>query len=456
MGSVMKNTRLRSCAILLFTSLFLTASENTDWPRWRGINGDGRSDVTGIRKDWSEGLTKLWQVSDLCQGGEDPTTWSGPAIQGDKLVIPGRREDNDVVFCLNAKTGETIWKQEYSTTMGRRQGGGRYGTGSRATPAIDGDRVYTFGGWGHLTCWDLKTGDKQWQKHVEDEGGLSANFGYVSSPLVYKNMVIVLGGGTAMVIAFDKNTGDVVWKSSTDSWKGRPGYASPIIGHINGRDQIVLSTAGTTGAYRRRHPLGKVVGLEPESGKIIWEAPWWCSYEMFATPVLDGDTVILATGLRSGSMALHINESEATQIWENWGNDIMAPSHSPPIIFDGFIYGFSGHSSSYYERDRAGRELQCVDLKTGTLQWRDTDDPDWGTLVLVDGHLLCLTSTGKLMLVKPDPNKYLKVAQFQTGLKVADHPPKQQFVWTPPVVADGKVYVRYSEQLICYDLMPPL
>ncbi len=433
--------------------------ESQDWPSWRGTHGNGKSGVKGIRKDWKTGLKKLWEVDDLCRGNGDISTWSTPSILGDKLVIPGWNEGKDVVFCFNAVTGELLWKSEYSIKQHDRQGGTRYGMGSRASAYIDENRVYTFGGWGDLVCWDLESGKESWRKNMMQHGGLPANFGFASSPLVYKETVIVLGGGDIMVVAYDKKTGQIVWKHAWAVGGGnraarRPGYASPMLVNIDGQDQIVVSVPGE-GQRRGRHGPGLVAGLDPKSGAVLWEVPWWCFYEMFQTPVVDGSFAVVATGMRSGSMALHIERSGTTQIWENWGNGILAPSHSHPIILDGYIYGYSGHSSDYYEEDRPGRELQCIDLMTGKLQWRSSPDAGWGTLIYLDGHLLCLTDMGKLLLVDPKPDSYRKVTEFQTSLNITDsgYPAKSQFAWTHPVVARGKVYVRYCNQLICYDLM---
>ncbi|MHC4171856.1 MAG: outer membrane protein assembly factor BamB family protein [Planctomycetota bacterium] len=427
---------------------------NPDWPRWRGSHGNGKSGIKGIKKDWSGGLKKLWEVDDLCQGEGDTSTWSAPSVLGDRLVIPGWNNGKDVIFCFNAENGKLIWKKKYPIVETRRQGGTRYGAGSRASAYIDGDRVYTFGGWGDLVCWDLESGTERWRKNMVEEGGLPANFGYTSSPLVYKDMVIVHGGGDIMVVAFNKMTGQMVWKCSwDDGGSGRPGYGSPMVHNLGGRDQILTSVTAA-GSRRGRHGPGRVAGLDPEHGVVLWEMPWWCFYELFTVPVVEGSIAVVATGMRSGSMALNIDRSGATQIWENWGNNILSPSHSLPVILDGYVYGYSGHSSDYYEQDRPGRELQCVDSRTGELKWRGDADTGWGTIIYVDGHLLCLTDRGKLLLVDPKPTEYRKVTEFQTGLRIVDsgYPQKSQFVWTHPVVAHGKVYVRYCNQLICYDL----
>jgi outer membrane protein assembly factor BamB len=427
-----------------------------DWPCWRGPTLNGKSGVTGIKKDWSGGLKKLWEVDDLCQGEGNTSTWSAPSIVGNRLVIPGRHGDKDVIFCFNADTGALIWKREYVTTPDNRQGGGdRYGSGSFASPNIDDDRVYTYGGWGDLACWKLESGDPIWKINVRDLGGISANFGFTSSPLVYQDKVIVKGGGEVMVVALNKMTGEIVWKRSwDDGGSGRPGYGSPVLAHLGGRDQILVSST-SAGQRRGRHYRGRVAALDPEHGVVLWEVPWWCFYELFATPVVEGPIAVVATGMRSGSMGLKVDRSGARVLWENWENGVLASSHSLPVILNGNIYGYSGHSSGYYEQDRTGRELQCVDLMTGQLKWKGDEETRWGNVIYVDGLLLCLTDQGKLLLVDASPDGYKKITSFQTSLNIVDsgYPEKSQFAWTHPIVAHGKVYVRYCSQLICYDLM---
>jgi len=215
-----------------------------DWISWRGIRGDGRSTVSGIKTDWSDGLKKTWEIDYLCRG-EDSATWSAPVIQGNRLVVCGRDEEKDVVFCLDPEDGSLIWKQAYQA-----QTTASYGTGFRATPWIDDERVYTFGRGGDITCWSLLDGYKIWHKNVNDEGGKEPTWGHSSSPLVTGNLVIVNGGGTARTIAYDKMNGKLIWKTGS----GPAGYAAISMMEIGG-EPVALSFHGK-GRYiyfRRSH-----------------------------------------------------------------------------------------------------------------------------------------------------------------------------------------------------------
>jgi len=236
-------------------------SGESDWPSWRGINGDGRSSVQGIKKDWSNGLTKLWQVNFLCQGDRN-VTWSAPVIRGNRLVVPGRDSKKDIVFCLDPQNGKVIWIGSYKAKVNSN-----HGPGARATPFIDEDRVYTFGRSGDLVCWKLEDGQLVWRRNVEDDGGKEPTWGHSCSPLVYQDKIIVQGGGEAVVIAYDKMTGNIIWKSM----EGKAGYAAITLMEAAGAEKLLIFYG--TG----------LVCLEPNDGKKIWSIPWQTSYDVNAT-----------------------------------------------------------------------------------------------------------------------------------------------------------------------------
>ena len=420
--------------IVVFCLLSALNAQGMDWPCWRGPNSDGKSHVKGIRKDWSVGLKKVWEYNELQTKNSKFDTWSAVSVKDGKVVVPGRREDKDEVFCFDADTGRLFWKKQYAAP-----GDSLWGGGPRATPYIDGDKVYTFGRMGHLSCWDLKDGKLKWIRNVHDKGGLTPLYGHSSSPLVYKKLVIVQGGGGAQTIAFNKKNGAVVWKSNIT---GVAGYASPILARLNGRDQILVFN-GAGGEGRDGNTPGRIAGLDPRTGKKIWESPWWCKLDIFATtPAVDGDTVFITSGYGGGGCKLvRVAGTKATKVWEHWKDKIIASLHSDPIILDGYIYCYSGMSTGK-------GELQCVELKTGKLMWSAGEQVGCGTMVLVDRHLLCLSNRGDLFLVGPNPKAFKKVTEFRGAI-----PDTRDYAWTVPVVANGKLYLRFKECLICYDLM---
>ncbi len=388
-----------------------------DWPNWRGVNFDGKTATTGIQTDWSKGLKKLWCVSYLCQD-KATASWSAPAIQGNRLIIPGRDENNDLIFCLNAETGELIWLGSY-----KADAGSSHGPGPRATPFIDENRVYTFGRSGDLVCWQLEDGTMLWHKKVGDAGGAEPTWGYSTTPLVLDNKVIVQGGGTALVIAFDKLTGEQLWKSM----EGDAGYSAAIPMKVDGEIKILI--------YQ-----GKGLScLNPSDGKEIWTAPWATEYCVNATtPAVSGDIVFHSSGYKTGCEALKVTGTAYQVLWKS---NVIEAQHSDPVLIDGYIYGYSGESS------RNNGQFKCVELATGKEVW-STGEIGQGTTTFADGYLICLDIKGNLALIKPDPSGFKLLGRIEHALEDVKNP-----AWTVPVIANGKLYLRYLQQLVCYQMV---
>lgn len=387
-----------------------------DWPRWRGANGDAKSAVTGIIKNWSNGLKQLWEVNYLCQG-EASTTWSSPVIQGDRLIVCGRDEDNDLVFCLNTTDGSLLWKAQYAA-----KATSTHGMGMRATPCIDENRVYTFGRSGDLVCWDLKDGTKLWHKNVRDEGGKEPKWGHSSSPLLSGEHILVQGGGSARVIAYNKITGEVVFKSG----QGDAGYAP-----------IVPITLGDKLAYLVFHGKG-FAAVTADTGKELWNTTWETPYGVNATtPLVSGDRIFITSGYKTGAQMLQASDTGYKILWTT---DAMAAHHSDGYILDGFLYGYSGQSL------QNKGAFKCLELASGAEKW-STNKMGWGTCMYVDGHLICLDIKGNLFLMKPDHEKFIKVTELPRALGDVKGP-----VWTLPVIANDKLYLRFKQRLVCYSL----
>lgn len=395
-----------------------TEKGNADWPNWRGQYFDGKSSVTGIKKDWSEGLEKEWEISFLCQG-KQTASWSAPVIVGNRLVIPGRDEKNDLVFCINANTGELIWQGSYEAEAETA-----HGPGSRATPFIDSNYVFTFGRSGDLVCWQLADGKLIWRKNVNNFGGIAPGHGHSSSPLVYKDMVIVQGGGSALIMAFNKFTGDLVWKSN----EGMAAYAASILVKTE-EDTSFLVYHGKGLSY-----------IDTENGNEQWYVPW--ENEMNATtPAIEDNIIFISSfgmGEQFGGQAIEFTRDSYKILWKN---DAIGAHHSDPIILDGYIYGYSGQSG------RNKGEFKCLELKTGKEMW-STNEIGQGTTSYVDDHLICMDLKGNLFLIKPNPKAFQIVSKFENALNEVKYQ-----AWTVPIIANGKLYLRYLQTLVCYNLM---
>lgn len=389
----------------------------SDWLNWRGPNYSGKSTFTGIRSNWDNGLQKLWEVGFLCQGKES-LTWSQPVIQGNRLVIPGRSETHDLLFCLDAADGGLIWKSEIECLPGES-----WGTGSRATPAIRDSLVYSFGSSGILACWSLYDGELMWKKDVMDEGGLTPEWGHSSSPLIYENMVIVQGGGDARLIAFDKRDGKVLWKTPG----GEAGYSAVVMAPLN-TGTVLLQFHGTG-----------LAAVDPSTGKELWSAPWETNYYVNCnTPIVRNDTVFITSGYNTGSQLLKISKTGYNIIWES---DVIASHLSDQILLGNYLYGYTKNAGNR-------GPFACVMFKTGEEVW-STKEIGGGSIAWVDDHFVALGVKGDLFLVKPNPEQFTLVGKMENAI-----PEVPKSSWTPPVVANGKLYLRYMQKMVCYDLMP--
>ena len=389
-----------------------------DWTNWRGSNFEGKSATIEIKTDWTKGLEKLWQVNYLCQD-KATASWSAPVVQGNRLIVPGRDLNNDLVFCINSENGELIWFGSYKSTAETA-----HGPGSRATPFIDDDKVYTFGRSGDLVCWQLEDGKLLWRKNVKDEGGVEPSWGFSTTPLVFENKVIVQGGGKALVIAYDKLTGEVLWKSM----EGEVGYSATITMKIENENKLLIY-----------HGKG-LSCLNPVDGKVLWTVDWPTEYGVNATtPIVYNDIVFHTSGYKMGCEALKITKDGYSVIWKN---NVMEAQHSDPILIDGFIYGYSGESS------RNVGQFKCLELSTGKEMW-STNEIGQGTTTFVDGYLICQDLKGNIYLIKPNSAGFNKIGEIKSAVTDVQSP-----AWTVPVVANGKLYLHYKQQLVCYNLMP--
>jgi len=388
-----------------------------DWISWLGAAGDRHSTMTGIKKDWSQGLKKLWEVNYLCRG-EVSASWSAPVIQGSRLVICGRDSLKDYVFCLNTADASLIWHQSYEAKAIEN-----HGAGSRATPAIDDDRVYSFGRSGVLACWQLLDGQKLWRQNVMDLGGLEPTWGHSSSSLIWQDLVIVQGGGSIRTIAFNKMTGETAWKSGN----GLAGYTALTRMDIAGKSAVLSF-----------HGKG-LSAINLENGTELWNKLWQTEYDVNATtPATIGDSIFITSGYGTGCVML---KADSTKVEVLWQNKIFSSQHSDPYIIDGYLYGYSG--DSWQNKG----SFKCIDLKDGSEKW-STNDMGWGTCSFVDGHLVCNDIRGNLFLMKPDSEKFILVSSLEDALGDIRGP-----VWTKPVAANGRLYLRFKQKLVCYDLV---
>ena len=386
---------------------FSSLAGEGEWPQWRGPSHDGISAEKGWTVQWpKEGPKQLWKVS-------VGLAYSSMAVQGGRVFTMGNVGGTDTVWCLEAATGKEIWKHSYACPSPPNVGG--Y-PGPRATPTVEGGRVYTFSRKGHLFCLDAAKGTVVWQKDVKQESGSKPpQWDFSGSVLVYDKLLVLNVGSAGL--AFDKATGNVAWKSGP----APAGYATPVPFDSNGQKGIAIFTANGLNA------------VNPADGKALWDFPWDTNYKVnSADPIFFGDKVFFSSGYDRGCAAISFGKAAPAKLWEN---KELCNHTSSSVGWNGHVYGFNGQISS------AGA-LKCLDLQTGTAKW--TQPNMMGSLQIADGKLVLLTTKGKLVVAEASPQAYKELASAQVlGGEC----------WTAPVLAGGKVFCRNTEgDLVCLNV----
>lgn len=380
--------------------LLVTPLRAADWPQWRGPQRNGISTETGWLTRWPGGGPKrLWAA----QVGEG---FASVAVSGGRVYTMGNSRGTDTVFCLAADTGRVVWRQSYPCQPGD------YG-GSRATPTVEGNRVYTLSREAQAYCFDAATGKVVWNKDLRRETGAEEpRWGFAGSPLVEGRMVVynVGAGGCGL----DKATGRVVWRSHPST----AGYASPVAYTVGGQRGVAIFAASG------------ILGLDPGSGRVQWQYPWQTQFDVNAAdPIFAGDQVFISSNYGRGGALLRVGRGRPAPVWENRN---MRNHANGCVLVGGYLYG----------NDQG--TLKCIDLRTGAERWQNRSGLDKGGLIAVGGNLLVLTGRGQLTLVKPNPNAYTELASAQV---------LRGTCWSHPVLANGLIYCRSHEgELVCLDV----
>jgi outer membrane protein assembly factor BamB len=422
----------------------------SDWPSFLGPTRNAVSTETKLLHAFPpQGPTLVWEM-------RKGTGYSGPAIAGDRLIFLHRQGDQEIVECLHPETGERYWMYSYPTNFEDRYG---YNNGPRASPVIDGDRVYTYGAQGKLHCFRLETGQILWKRDLNAEFKVPQDFfGTATTPLIEKDLLIINIGapGGPTVAAFDKNNGKMLWGAG-DEWG--PSYASPIAADVQGRRRIFVFTGGES-----QPPTGGLLVIDPADGRIDFSFPWRSrSYESVnaSTPLVIGNQVFLSATYRTGAALLNLEPDGGYKV--AWTSPEFDLHFTMPIHLDGYLYGFAGRN----EPDAA---LMAVELATGKTAWRKV--PEWeetleingtsrtisestyrGSLLRVDGHFLTLGEHGHLLWLDLSPKGYKQIARAWLF--------RAPETWTPPVLSHGLLYIVQNHRdaladtpprLLCYDL----
>ena len=379
-----------------------------DWPQWRGPNRDGISTESNWSAQWpASGPKQLWKMN-------VGTGCSAVAVSHGRLFALGNSNDTDTVACLDAATGKPVWQYSYACPLEPRMFEG----GPAATPTVDGDRVYTLSRPGQLFCLEAATGKVVWTKHLQNDlAGKMPQWGYAGSPLVLGATVICEVGATnATIVAFDKLTGNVRWKSGSDAL----GYGS-LVPFTFKRQQCLAGF----------NAFGLVV-YEATTGKELARFAWKTAYDgNIATPIVAGDKIFISSGYNKGCALVQFTGTALTEVWKG---ATMRNHFNSSVLWQEHLYGFDEST------------LTCLNFATGTTKWKQ-DGLGKGALMLAGDKLIVQSETGNLVVATAAPAGFKELARAKvlTGR-----------CWVVPVLANGRLYVRNNTgDLVCLDVSQP-
>lgn len=393
-------------ALAIFLILRATFSLAADWPEWRGPNRDGISREK-IALAWPEGGPKVvWR-------GNVGTGFSSVAISHHRAITLGNHEDQDSIFCFDARNGHELWRHTYPALLGPQY----YEGGPAATATIHQGKVYSISKWGDVFCLDAATGQVVWQRDLRKDAIRPNRWGFAGSPLIWNDLVIFNAGegGTAL----NRKNGKIAWSNGTNT----TGYASPVLFHSK-REVLIFGA---------KH----LIAVEAATGRERWRFPWETGWDTNNPDPLVYDNKIFISSFTAGCALLDARGTNVTPIYHSKS---MHNHLSPGVLIDGYLYGFSGEAK--HETD-----FRCLKIATGEVEWI-ARDPGMGSVVAEDNKLVVLSEKGELMVGDTNPKGWSPRARAQIlgGL-----------CWTAPSIADGFIYARNAKgDLVCLDLREPI
>lgn len=384
-----------------------------DWPQLLGPDRNGVYAGPALNEAWpAAGPRVVWRR-------KVGAGLSGPVVVQNRVVLFHRVANREVIEGIDASSGKTQWEYGYPTSYRDDFG---FDEGPRAVPVVANGIVYTFGAEGQLHAVDLASGKKIWSEDTMRRFGVAKGFfGAAGSPLVEDGRVIAnIGGKTAGIVAFDAKTGTVLWTATTDAASYSSGIGATIAGR---RVAIFLTRAG-------------LVGLDPSNGQVRFQRPWRARQAASvnaATPVVSGDQIFISAEYGPGAGVLRYDGTKLVDVWSS--DDVLSNHYATSVLLDGILYGFHG-------RQEFGQSFRAVEFRTGKVRW-SADGFGAGSVTLAGNRLLIVRENGELVLAGATPDSFKPLARAQILPAV---------VRAYPAIADGMLYVRNEDTLVCLDL----
>jgi outer membrane protein assembly factor BamB len=435
--------RCISLFVTLFTTTFASAA---DWPQWMGLNRDDNWAETGIIEAFpANGPKVLWRKP--VNGG-----FAGPAIangkvfvtdyvrsSGDEKPAPTKRNDlkgKERVLCLDAKSGEEIWKHEYDCSYAIS-----YPAGPRCTPTVDDGKVFALGAMGDLFCLDAVKGSVIWSKNLPKTYNASAPlWGYAGHPLVFKNLLICMAGGDgSAVVAFDKETGKEKWKALSTT---EIGYSPPTLIEAGGVTQLLIFHGKSLNS------------LNPDTGARYWSEPLATAYAMaIMAPRKDGD-FLFAGGHNAKSIGLKLDAAKpaVTKVWEGSRTIGLAPVSGTPFVEKGIAYGIDGNGTFRAMRIATGERRWGTSKPVNGQDGEGRGANEGAAFVTKNGdRFFIFGENGDLVIARLSPEKYEEISRAKlldpVGVGLG-----RKVVWSHPAYADKCVFARNDKEIVCASL----
>ncbi|MGH9659516.1 MAG: PQQ-binding-like beta-propeller repeat protein, partial [Bryobacteraceae bacterium] len=394
-----------------------------DWPQWRGPSRNGVSPESGLLKAWpKEGPKLLWQALDIGEG------YATPAVVGPRLyMLSNRGLDNEFVQALSVQDGKPIWTTRLGN-VGSPNQEPPYPM-ARSTPTVEGDRLYALSSDGDLACLESATGKIVWRKSLKtDFGGKPGKWAYSESPLIDGDVLVASpGGADATLVALNKKSGAVIWKSAVPGGEAAA-YASAIAIEAAGRKQYVQF-------------LDKgVVGVDARTGQFLWRYDKTSTGPAnIATPVAHDGYVYSTNARRFGGALVQLHAAAGGVTAEEVYFERDVPnSLGGQILLSGFLYGTNQ------------KGMVSSEFVTGKVRWQDPAIGP-GAVLYADGHLYVHGENGDVLLIEASPEAYREKGRF-TPAAQPKRSRAREMAWTYPVVSNGRLYIRDLGALWCYDV----
>jgi outer membrane protein assembly factor BamB len=380
------------------------------WPRYRGPNGDGIAPAEGFMESWPAGGPPVAYRQPIGSG------YAGFVIGGGRAYTIEQRRGDEVIACYDFATGIELWTHTYRAFFTEMMGG----EGPRATPTLDGERLYALGAEGDLHCLNALTGEVVWRRNIL-RGMTNLQWAMSGSPLILDNLVLVTGSGIGgdSIFALDKLTGEPVWSSLPE----QQAYSTLLEAEIAGR-RVVLNLAAD-----------KLNAIDPANGERLWSFPWLtqnginCSQPI---PVGD-DRVFLSSGYGQGAALIEVRAANGGyEVAELWSNSNMKNKFNSSVVHEGYVYGLDEGV------------MACVELATGARQWK-AGRYGHGQILLAGAQLFVLGEDGSLTFLAADPAEHRVLGTAK---------PLDGKTWNTMALAGGRLLVRNHREMSALDLRP--